>query len=758
MNLFDSKFNRNFRSLLAFSPTTANISFRLYSAGAVVDGAGPLKPPHSQQAFYDYGPKAESGFRFIRCNNVGGNLKVGEIGDPQCIFRNCDYGVSAFGSNILVENCRFEEMTGGSFFGFPFGGFGIYGEYGYYRIQQCEFFHCNLGISLYKMNFLVDDNDFLTLNQALYARQSTYYVNPAVALPTVTNNTVDGVNYGFIFFQNDDSNPQVNNNDLFRIGKDAISVTDFPGLPNRSYIHTNTITLDGGFGWPNPVSDGSGVGVRLTSTRNAAVCRNTISHGPDNQENICIVADGSTLATIANNTLSQGGSYVGSHIGIRYGMTDNSTLDCNSFTNNTFGLQVNGTSTLTKVSKNTFVSGLQQGMQYNMAATQVQTHTGNRWTYSTNASFPGAVNNGSNPGANAFFVDCAENAAFCPFVISALGWFVPQSTPATTPLCNPGGNICSVPPPFAPGEGDEAMVGKIINNELLFSEYAAASSWLASRQALSWLAVNGLTNGAPYNAYWTQNANTSQGKLAQLEAGAIAWKTAHASQEQQMGALWADMLALMEGTDQSQAAQDLFESKRQQLETLRNTRDADYNQLLSNWATVNATLPETEAHVFNQKRLNALLLDMRSRNPMTLTAAEQTMLQEVASQCLFSGGPAVLQARQLLSLQGEFTWDDDVLCGERGQDVSAKPPVLSAVQVLPNPNGGSFQILLPASVPAEGAQAFLYDMTGRLLRQQNLRSANERFDTEGKMPPGIYLLEVRDAAGTRVGVVKVNIQ
>jgi hypothetical protein len=301
------------------------------------------------------------------------------------------------------------------------------------------------------------------------------------------------------------------------------------------------------------------------------------------------------------------------------------------------------------------------------------------------------------------------------------------------------------------------MLGKIINDELTFSDYSEASAWLAARQALSWIAVNGLTTTAPYATYWAQNANTSQGKLAQLEANALLWKIAHSTEEEQMGALWGDMLALMEGTDQSEAAQDSFEYKRQQLETLRDAWDADYEQLLSSWATVHATLPNDIIHVFNAKRLNTLLLDIRTRNPMTVTSPELTMLEEVAEQCLFSGGPAVLQARSLLSILGsDNTWDDAVLCSERGQ--AATPSQLEDLRVTPNPNAGAFQLLLPKRVTVEGAQMFIYDISGRLFHQQNLQSNNERLDLAGKVPPGLYLLEVRDAIGGRIGVAKVSIQ
>lgn len=756
-------FYRNFRTLYAVSPDFSNISFDLHAAGPTVVGTGPLKPPHSQQSFWDYGSKAEAGFRFIRCNNVGGNLKVGEIGEPQCTFRDCAFGVSSYQSNLTVENCRFEEMTGGTFSGYYYGGVGVYGEYGYYHIQRCEFFRCITGVSFYKQNFVVEYNDFQRLTQALYARQSVYSAFPLIELPTARHNVVDYTVYGFVFFQNDESNPQVNNNTISRAGRDAVSIMDFAGMPNLSYIHTNTLNLSGG-GWPNGVPDGSSVGVRLTTTRNPAVCRNTISHTPDGDQNICILADGSSLATITNNDLmlNPGGHpYLGAHTGIQYTMTDYSTIDCNDFTGNTYGLVVNGTCTATKVSKNTFVSELLQGMIYNSATTQQQVHTGNRWLYTTNASYPGAVNNGSDVNANTFFVDCAENSAFCPYVISPAGWFVDQNNPnGTTALCNPGGNICSVPPPFAPDGGEEEMIAKIINNRMTFTDYADASSWLASRQALSWIAVNGLTNSDKYAAYWKANANTSQGKLAQLEAEAIAWKATRAEQERQMGALWADMKALMNGTDRSEAARNLFEQKRRQLENLRNDWDADFDRLLEKWAAVNASLPEDKIFVKNQKQINALMLDLRHRNTVAFTKDEQTMLWDVANQCPLAGGPAVLQARHLISLfvKNDMRWDNDVVCSDRGQTSSVTVPETGNIRVMPNPNDGTFLIVLPADTPAEGAQALLYDMTGRLVRQQNLRSDNERFNASGEVPPGIYLLEVRDAAGKRAGLVKVSIQ
>lgn len=757
VNLFESLFKRNFRTLYALAPSgTANITFNLSTAGSVVDGAGPLKPPHAQQGFWDYGSKAESGFRFVRCNSVGGNLKVGEIGDPQCVFRNCAVGVSANGSHLVVENCRFEEMTGGLFSGFFSGGFGMYGEYGYYKVQQCEFFRCMSGISLYHMNFLVDDNEFSRVHQALFARQSVYqFAFPNLFLPTVSNNVVDGANYGFIFFLNENSNPVIRDNHLKRIGKDGISVNDLNMPLNTSYIHTNTIELAGGGGWPQAAINGSGVGIRLTQTRNAAVCRNTISHTADDDQNIGIIAHGCGIATVTNNSITQAAAGFGEHIGIDFKMTDLSSIDCNAFTDNANALVVAGVCTNTKISKNTFVSGHRIGMTFNNAVTQTHTHSGNRWTYTTNASMPGAVNNGSDVNLNEFTVDCAEDPAFCPFVVSAQGWFVPQSTPELTPLCNPGGNICSVPVPFT-GDDDEAMLLQIIGGQLQFSDYAEPAEGLAALQALRWIASNNLSTTAPYAAYWTQKAGTPEGILAQWDADALAWKTAQATAEQERGALWADMMALLEGTDQSETAINTFETKRAQWETLQAARDAGFAQLLGNWTTANDALPEGKIFVKNHKQVNALLLDLHTRHPLALTEGELEMLEAIAEQCLYAGGPAVLQARYLLSLEGQSGWDDAALCGERSRSASSLGPVV--LQVAPNPNDGTFRVLLPEGATAEGAQALLYDLTGRLLLRQNIRSANERFDVTGNVPPGLYLIEVRDAAGACIGLAKVSVQ
>ena len=160
------------------------------------------------------------------------------------------------------------------------------------------------------MNFLVNNCNVSACTQGVFARQSTYYVNPTLSLPTVRNCKIDNVLHGIVFLQNDDSNPQIFNDTISKPGLSAISVMDISsGLHNRSYIYNNLISLSGG-GWPNGAADGSNIGIRLTTTRNAAVCRNNISHSPDGDQAICISAEGSALATITNNATSNDGAPV----------------------------------------------------------------------------------------------------------------------------------------------------------------------------------------------------------------------------------------------------------------------------------------------------------------------------------------------------------------------------------------------------------------------------------------------------------------
>lgn len=66
--------------------------------------------------------------------------------------------------------------------------------------------------------------------------------------------------------------------------------------------------------------------------------------------------------------------------------------------------------------------------------------------------------------------------------------------------------------------------------------------------------------------------------------------------------------------------------------------------------------------------------------------------------------------------------------------------------------------MIPKGIASEGAQVFVYDMSGRLLHQLNLQSNSARLDLTDKVPPGLYLLEVRNAADGRVGVVKISVQ
>ena len=89
---------------------------------------------------------------------------------------------------------------------------------------------------------------------------------------------------------------------------------------------------------------------------------------------------------------------------------------------------------------------------------------------------------------------------------------------------------------------------------------------------------------------------------------------------------------------------------------------------------------------------------------------------------------------------------------------STKAPLLENIQVSPNPTTGAFNLTLPQGISTENTEVFLYDMTGRMCLHQKLQSATERIDVTGKVENGLYLLEIRAADGSRIGLSKVIVQ
>lgn len=289
--------------------------------------------------------------------------------------------------------------------------------------------------------------------------------------------------------------------------------------------------------------------------------------------------------------------------------------------------------------------------------------------------------------------------------------------------------------------------------DITYPNFGAQTNWLLRLQVLNWINDNNLGNTAPYAAYKTALAATSEGKIAQMSVDADAWYASQASQQAQIDALWVDLLAIMDSGEQSETVWNTFEAKRAQLETLHTAYQNSFAQFLATLQAAVDALPTTQPYEQNFRDVQSMWLDMYDREPLTITAQEKSLLESIAEQCPMAGGPAVYGARGILSRFDEYSYDDEGLCqpGEP-REINNDAAKTNRMQVFPNPNNGIFQIVLPAA--EQPYNLYLYDQLGRLSIQHTLIAGTHQIAMPAHFSKGIYLLRIeafnRDLTGQQM--------
>ncbi len=134
-------------------------------------------------------------------------------------------------------------------------------------------------------------------------------------------------------------------------------------------------------------------------------------------------------------------------------------------------------------------------------------------------------------------------------------------------------------------------------------------------------------------------------------------------------------------------------------------------------------------------------------------------LLALASLCPERNGGAVFQARALYSVVFDdinFFYDDSCLDADTTY-VAAKhtrntagvnrpsEPSTQRYQLYPNPNNGTF-VLQQYVADDKPVRVRIYDVTGRSVYSNDLAFAGNRSELNaGDIPPGVYLLEVKDS-------------
>jgi len=731
-------FRRNFKGVSIIPANNQQLVFTtLYMEDVSFVGTGPLKTPYTGQNPANYGARTEIGVELHRVTNttVGGSPGT-------CTFNDMNFGVWADKSFFKVRECDFLDMASSTLGGNQ--GTGIYAQnLGYPDIQTCNFERCTQGVSMFRTNFLISENNFSQLWLGMYIRESEFSFFPSVVLPTIFDNEISDVMHGIYLLNNGDANVQVEKNIVLKVGGFGIRVTDNPNIPCRSYIVNNEVSLEGGYSYPSFPFAVNKTGIELVTTNNAAVCSNQVRIASNAASNTCIVTNGGRTHTITNNYPEMATSLASNDFqtAMSVNMTSSTKLHCNFPLNTARGLNVSGACAMTTFKTNEFDNHGLFGMRYtSTAAVGLQFHHGNTWAYANGLSNPGATFDGLSIIGQQYVVDCNENPDFCPTITGAPGWFINQNNPDQTVTCTPGQSICTEPIPFTGGGEGEEFIGRIIDGDMDFGDYTAGTQWMLDQQAIRWIRENNLESTGDYATYAAAQSGSSAEQIIDMEASVEQWMAQRASDRAQMAQLWDSMMVIL--SLYSLASQDYaqFETMRQQLDSLREAFHDDFKTLLNQIEQDNSSLSDTHVYEENFKDVQQIWLEAYGRVDGEWTSQEKAALEAIANQCPDEGGVAVLWARGLLYASDEaYSFDDESICntGARVTNVFETAPSMLAIQ--PNPTDG----LVHVTLPQEGTyHARIFNSIGSLVQEQNLNGGQQTIRFKQGLSAGAYWIRI----------------
>jgi hypothetical protein len=172
--------------------------------------------------------------------------------------------------------------------------------------------------------------------------------------------------------------------------------------------------------------------------------------------------------------------------------------------------------------------------------------------------------------------------------------------------------------------------------------------------------------------------------------------------------------------------------------------DNDFANALS----LNNTIVVTATIEQNMQTFNAIYLDMVGGR--TLSAQQRTDLESIAAQCPATGGPAVYQARALLtSVYDDYVeWEDN--CRFRsfnppprlGNPATGENAPAAAVNLYPNPNDGQMSLDYTLQEGQTGV-FYILDVTGRVLMTKELANNEQHTQISAdELASGIYIWQV----------------
>lgn len=470
------------------------------------------------------------------------------------------------------------------------------------------------------------------------------------------------------------------------------------------------------------------------------------------------------------------GSYVPK--GIYAATTTNSVYKCNELSDLVNGLTFDGicTGTTDKI-KGNIINNYYLGLYYNnTAVTGLQNWTGNQWT-----------------GTNGFYGARIGNVQW---VLSKY-WVLPYAPylPSIHPdyplwfgsALHPNFS-CSSPNP--PQGSSEIQNNTIINSVSIFDHtdsiialsslsfpiYDQELNWVLHRYLLSKIESNpdAISSNSLMSNFYSLNINSSAWKYQRFfkdRKQALLYNSTSTNQivEYKLNIynlidslrIINSLLLTANSTSDSiilaQARLKLFynhNSKKHLLDSILKIAENSKQLMLNNIKTLNQSLPETQVFERNEKIVNDIYLKTFAIGDNELTAAQKDDLYYIATQCPYSGGPAVYFARSLYLNFGGVFMNDDSLC-----NISQSHPQLESALIdnssptnffyYPNPTKNQFTLNWDNKSESIGT-IFVRNSVGVVVlkKQINLSKQFETFDISF-LTSGVYFISIDNLAGNK---------
>lgn len=173
--------------------------------------------------------------------------------------------------------------------------------------------------------------------------------------------------------------------------------------------------------------------------------------------------------------------------------------------------------------------------------------------------------------------------------------------------------------------------------------------------------------------------------------------------------------------------------------------------LLEQAAEKNSLLISAQQFEENLKLINGIIIAQLQQQTDSLSETDKSVIEDIASQCPFTGGYAVYQARAIREVYaGSTFYDEEQLCFSNQKKSEESESLNIGVQVYPNPASDDVFILL-SGVIQEKEVVNVMDIYGALRWQYYLHADENLVQCKlNDLPSGIYCVAYSLSDGSKV--------